>query len=193
MKTALVFNIFFIIHAVALPQTTNTISLRAEAQPFQKASNSERKLLLGASIHGNSSKNITFFPSGKLSMYRSNSKMHLSNWSTEAHFQSMNLQGISETSQLLLCRQVCRTCKLESKLIVERLSYQESLTHTSSSIYSNKLRIFFMQSILKNLLFFSRPINISSLIFITFIIGCKDTTFCRQNPQISKKTHFWGI
>ena len=52
------------IHDVALPQTTKTMSFLAEAQPFQNDSNSERKPERGASIQGNSSRNITFLPSG---------------------------------------------------------------------------------------------------------------------------------
>ena len=51
--------ILLIIHEVADPHTMSNMSFRADANPFQKCSNAERKLERGASIHGSSSMNTT--------------------------------------------------------------------------------------------------------------------------------------
>ena len=52
-----------IIQLVALPQTINTMSFRAEHQPFQKFSNALTNFARGVSIHGSSSMKTTFRPS----------------------------------------------------------------------------------------------------------------------------------
>ena len=54
-----------IIHEVALPHTISTISLRIVAQAFQKWSNALINFTQGVSIHGSSSINTTFLPSGR--------------------------------------------------------------------------------------------------------------------------------
>ena len=66
----LFFIIFFTIHEVLLPHTTNTMSFLADAHPFQNDSSSERNPERGASIHGSSSKKTTFLPSDKLIINR---------------------------------------------------------------------------------------------------------------------------
>ena len=52
-----------ITHDVADPQITRTISIRAEAHPFQKWSSAPTKSDLAVSIHGHSSRKTTFRPS----------------------------------------------------------------------------------------------------------------------------------
>ena len=51
------------IHEVADPQMIKRISLRADAQPFQKCSKAERKPERAVSIQGSSSKKTIFFSS----------------------------------------------------------------------------------------------------------------------------------
>ena len=60
---------YMVVRHFGYPWTMSLMSLRSTAQLFQKFSSAGMNPDLAVSIHGNSSMNMTFLPSGSVSMY----------------------------------------------------------------------------------------------------------------------------